>query len=300
MKALPLFVSSMSLTLASVAEAQPELRAWTRPSGTVERPGKVPPEGARRFNLRSFPRAEHRLFDVQYADERLYRGVHLDEVLASLPGGPALDTALLHLDNGMVLRSSRWPEREVSPLVAIAWSKDGKAWSSTFPDVPKAGHEGDDPRPIRFAGHKLIYRGPDARALPEWSPWRHASSLVGIELVNGAAYDAQFEFAASAEERAGLPVFRRYCEACHGVRGVGARFGWDGVDPLPLADHRRPPEVLYYHVRYRELDAAERGFMMPAFRSITAEEVDALWRWLQAAAKTPLRPYSPPTSRSGE
>lgn len=282
------------MMVASVAEAAPELRTWARPAGPSPGSEAIPPAGARRLNLSSFPTAELRLYDVQYGAERRYRGVALSDVLAAVPGGPALDTALLHFDNGMMLRSPRWPDREPSPFLAIEWSHDGQSWSPSFPEVRKAGHEADDPRPIRFAGHKVVYRGADARALPEWSPWRHTSSIVGIELVNGAAYDRQFELADGEEERAGLAVFRRYCQACHGVRGVGARFGWDGVEPIALSEHRKPAEVLYYHVKFRELDAAQRGFMMPAFRSISEDEVRDLWRWLKAAAKTPLRPYAPP------
>lgn len=285
-----------SLCLPAHAIAGPTVQTWVRSPGASESDAQ-PPANARPIDLGRFRHVEARLFDPQYQSERSYRGVPLASVLASLPGGPALDTALLRFDNGMLIPISRWPDSNESPFFALAHSNDGQHFDDQLPEVPKKGHTDDDPRPIRFAGHKLVYRGDDARELPAWNPWRHVSSLVAIELVNGAAWARQFPELDARGSKEGRALYDQYCAACHGVRGVGARFGWDVVSPIPLARHRTSPGMLYYHVKFRELDAAERGFMMPAIPPITEAQAAALFAWLKRAAEKPLEPYAPPASQ---
>jgi hypothetical protein len=285
------------LALPMAAEAKPTLSVWTRAPGTSAEPAVIPPPEAKLIDLGAKRSRDSKLYDPQYGAEALYRGIALDDLLANLPGGPAFDQVLLRFDNGMVIPISRWPEMDDSPFLALAHSSDGTTWSTTFEALPKKGHPADDPRPIRFTTNKLVYRGADARELPDWSPWRHVSSLVGIELVNAVAWTRQFALSKDGRVTQGLEVFERYCSACHGVRGVGARFGWDVVTPIPMTEHRSSPGVLYFHVKYRELDAAKRGFMMPALSPVTEDEVTSLWKWLDLAAKEPLRPYTPPVSR---
>lgn len=290
---MKLWLLAMILALTTPAQAKPVLPTWTRAPGPATAPDSVPPAGAVPLDLTALRTQREKLYDVQYGEELWYRGAPLAALLERSRRGPGIDTALLRFDNGMSLSVPSRPDPKSGPFLALAWSKDGKAWSTKFPEVPKKGHTGDDPRPIRFADHKLVYRGEDARALPEWSPWRHLSSLLGLEWVNGAAYERQFDVSEEPVAKTGRALFRHYCEACHGVRGVGSRFGWDVVTPVALFQHRRNPGQLYYHVKYRELDAAQRGFMMPSFAPFTEDQASALWSWMKAAAEKPLLPYTP-------
>src|SRR6476620_7351396 len=56
----------------------------------------------------------------------------------------------------------------------------------------------------------------------------------------------------------------RFCQFCHGVHKVGAKFGWDFVEPTPIWSLHKPPKNLFLHIAYKPLDAAERVLMMPA------------------------------------
>ena len=90
----------------------------------------------------------------------------------------------------------------------------------------------------------------------------------------------------------GHRVFQQSCGFCHGVRDVGASFGWDVVDPVPLHDWRAPAS-LYHRVTQRSLQSAERGERMPALRHLGVNEVEALWRYLQYLDEVPPLPYRP-------
>jgi mono/diheme cytochrome c family protein len=116
----------------------------------------------------------------------------------------------------------------------------------------------------------------------------HVDSLVGIELVNAAAYNSMFDL--EPKRAAGLALYRQSCQFCHGVRQVGAKFGPDFVDPLPVHEWRKPARRLYWHMTYRRLDAVERGEMMPALKYMTKQDASEVWSWLRAAAGQSLRP----------
>jgi hypothetical protein len=82
------------------------------------------------------------------------------------------------------------------------------------------------------------------------------------------------------------------CQFCHGARSVGAAFGWDFVEPIPLHAYRSP-ETLFLHVRYRDGLAPEKGLMMPAFKDLGPRDARAVWRWLRDLGEQPLRSYEP-------
>ena len=92
--------------------------------------------------------------------------------------------------------------------------------------------------------------------------------------------------------KAGERLFTQSCQFCHGVRQTGAAFGWDFVEPTPVAEYRQGRNF-FLHVRYKPQDAIARGLRMPALSYMSEDDARSLWRWLKAVADTPLRPYRP-------
>lgn len=237
--------------------------------------------------------------DAQYGGARTYRGVKLEALIAAAKPGWHLDVALLHFRNGMVVPVPFRQEalmRKLDVLVALEHKADGK-WSAAFPQIPKPGAESRDRRPIVFEGNKVAAKTLFHPALPvdandDASPWRYVDSLAGVEFVDGAAWNAQFSAGDDATVKQGEALFLARCAFCHGVKKVGASWGWDLVEPIPLSEHRAP-KSLWLHIKSRPADAPEAGLMMPAFRDVKEAEAAALWKWMAAIAKTGPRPYAP-------
>lgn len=288
-------MSWCSLLAAALVSASPSaIAVWTHPTG----PELAPREWV---DLAALPSEVRQLADPQYEGaKRWYRGVALQAVLERTPPGPGVDLALLHFQNEMLIPVPfNAPEvmKRLGVFVALATAErpDAGSFSPSFEPAAKPGAAATDRRPLRFEGNKLVVPSAwhpmvAAKASGTFNPWRFADSLVAIEYVDAAAWYGQFE--RSAATRAGSDAFRGRCQFCHGARKVGASYGWDFVEPYPLFKHRRPDSLLL-HTRYRELDAAERGLMMPAFPELTAAEVDALWLWLEAVGTQGVRPYLP-------
>jgi len=149
-----------------------------------------------------------------------------------------------------------------------------------------------------FSGNKIVvavlwHPAVAAAAQPTFSPWRHTDTLTGIELVSSKAYYLQFAVGGDDFVPRGQAVFQQSCQFCHGVRKVGAKFGWDFVEPAPIWTVHRQPKNLFLHVAYKPLDAAERGLMMPAMRFMSQDDAALLWRWLKAVASNPTPAYAP-------
>ena len=125
-----------------------------------------------------------------------------------------------------------------------------------------------------------------------FSPWKHVDSLTGIELVSAKAYYAQLDVDPDPKVRAGFRLFQQSCQFCHGARKVGAAFGWDFVEPTPIYSYRGGKN-LFYHVKYKPLDATAKGLLMPALSYMTEEDAAALSRWLRAVATKPMPSYAP-------
>ena len=86
-----------------------------------------------------------------------------------------------------------------------------------------------------------------------FSPWRWVDSLVGIELVNGNAYFAQFVPKKGDDEvKRGLKSFLQHCQYCHSAHDVGARYGGDFLRPFPLHTLKKPQD-LYDHVTINKM-----------------------------------------------
>ncbi|MGZ3443350.1 MAG: c-type cytochrome [Polyangia bacterium] len=296
-----IFAAIVCTTWSARAQAPQggQLEIWTRAAGqyageAVPARIRVVPVALDRVAVHEVTRA-----DAQYDKaSRTYRVVDVDELLRSY-GPPAnCDVALLHFANGMSIPlpfRDRAAMERLRPAVARAVKLDGK-WSARFPVTAKKDTE-VDARPIQFEGNKLVVADswhPDvaAAAAGSFSPWLQADSLTGIELVAGNEYLAQLDVDPAAQR--GFTLYRQSCQFCHGARNVGAAFGWDFVDPLPIYQYRKTSRSLYYHVHYRASNKGERGLMMPALAFLTEEDAGALLKWLQAIGTRPLRPYTPP------
>jgi hypothetical protein len=270
----------LSMFLAQVGDGR-EIDLWTRGAGAFDR-GVVPDAvDAHRIPLELEPTVTATLYDVQLGSTRTYRGISLAAVLAQRDIKRDVDTAMLHFANGMIVPVPL--DRGNTVFIAVAVQSLGGGWERGFPEIAKRHAALPDPRPIAFGANKVVISEVDGT----FSPWHHVDTLVGIELVSERAYVAQFEPLGS-----GARAFLDRCQFCHAVSGVGATFGWDFVDPLPVYTYRTP-ETLHAHVKYANAEALERGYMMPAQRDVEREEIEALWFWLKDVTKDGLRAYRP-------
>ena len=270
--------------LGSASAATP-IEGWSRPAGATadkyfERKDVLT------LDLESLPVVDEVRVDFQTGAKKKFRGVPLATVLGKAPGHETDDLALLHFKNGM----------QVPVALADIAGLDAFVALGKFAPLKKKGAEKIDRRPSVFQGNKIVVAtgaAPGVDLPPAFSPWSHVDSLTGIEWVNARAWWAHYEVPEANEQvKTGLQVFRRACHFCHGVRDVGSSFGWDFVKPISISTYR-PKDSLYLHVRYRELDAPERGLMMPAFKEFTQAEADALHAWLKAINAAAPAVYSP-------
>ncbi len=277
------------------------VEVWVRaPTSSAADAGRLE---QRTIDLATAPWVEVDRFDAQYGVHHRYRGVTLQWLLhtGSVPG--MVDLALLHFDNGMVVplpfRDTTAMER-LAPFIALeVWvdSPGERVWSRDLPDISRKGEESEDWRPIRFQGGKFVVQTLWHPEVPEvtprvFSPWQHVDRLAGVELAQSEAYRRQFQGSGSAAVANGYRTFLERCQFCHGVRQVGAHFGWDFAEPVPLHTYR-DPHSLWFHAKYREMDATARGLMMPAFPDLGPTQAAALWAWMQAIVTSGPAPYRP-------
>jgi mono/diheme cytochrome c family protein len=279
---------------------------WVRVPGQHAGGNVVLRERLQSVDLDTLALKEVERFDVQYGSTRRYRGASLVQLIEQYGPPAGTDLALIHCANGMIVPV---PFRDPAALARMdvlvanrVWTPDsGGRWTRRFPAVPRQSTMFRDRRPITFFGAKLVassawhpYLKPGTEGT--FSPWMHTDTPVGIELVRSAAYDRQLEPATTASSSpaamAGRQVFRTTCQFCHGARDVGAKFGWDVVDPIPLASWRRPSS-LYFHVTLRRADAPALGMMMPALKHLSGDDVKAVWEYLRLLAGGPQPPYAP-------
>jgi hypothetical protein len=266
--------------------------------------GDEPPrERAQSLSLDLLPLVEVERFDAQYGGVRAFRGIRLETVIERFAPGPSLDLAILHFANGMAVpvqfRDAAVMKR-LDPFIArgMETHRKGPIKTDFFPDIPKKGAM-PDVRPIEFHGNKVVvaerwHPAVPPGAQPAFSPWAHTDTLVGIELVAAAAYYQQFDVSGDPPVQKGLAIYEQACQFCHGVRKVGAKFGWDFVEPTPIYSYQKPSRNLFYHVAYKPLDAAAKGLMMPALKFMTEEDAGTLWQWMRAVATKPMPPYAAP------
>jgi len=291
------------MLVAGAAHASPSVEVWTRSAGIHSQAKKRPKRGAGWVNLQSHPDiVERTLFDLQYGEKRLYRGVPLTSLLAG--HAPELDLAILHFSNGAVIPLSLDPAvlRRIDALVAVAYKQGEGAWQTIFPEMHREPGA-VDPRPLRFDGNKLVVPRSWHPYLKDsaddgFSPWRWVDTLKGIELVNGNAYFKQFvPKTGGAEVKRGLTTFLQSCQYCHSVHDVGAGYGGDFVRPFPLHTTKTPKD-LYDHVTIQKMDALQRGLMMPTQKNLDPADLAALMKWVEAiSGKRNLAPYTPPKAK---
>lgn len=276
-----------SLLLASVSLLALEgtvnsVSIWSRRPGLYgdgKEPGRGKPMAIAPDELKLERRAMH---DHQYGREMRYRGLPLTRLLARYKKAAHDDLALLRFENGMQIAVPL----DFDAFLALEVCEPKGRCSKDFPAIPKDDDfsRAEDPRPITFSWNKIAV----AQSAAPFSPWRHADTLIGIELVNAAAYDRQFD----VDEPIGYDVFKDRCASCHGVRQVGASFGWDVAGPIPLFE-KRPPGQLLNHVKYPKVRALPMGLMMPPQKDVNASDIDEVWLLFRKLARTPLKRYAP-------
>lgn len=280
-------LTAVLVVVALPVVAEPTVQTWVR--GDRLRPS---------VDLAKAPQVEVTRKDAQTGATQTFRGVTLQALIDQAAPGATLDLVVLHFQNGMVVPLPFRDDavmKQLDPLVATALkAKDG--WTPGFPPLPKRDSGARDTRPITFEGNKLVVASLvhplQPKAVDEASPFLHVDTLTGLEFAVSAAWDAQFSAGDAAPLKEGQRVFLTRCQFCHGVKKVGASFGWDFVDPIPVSEHRTA-KSLALHVRSREGDAPEKGLMMPPLRDVTEAEVKSVWSWIQAIGKKGPRPYAP-------
>jgi len=271
---------------------------WTRTPGQYGRGTEVTRTRVSSVRIDRMPLQEGELIDAQYGVRRRYRYVRIEELIRRYGPPSEADTALLHFANGMAVPL---PFRSVAVMQrlrpSLAWQVqiDG-AWTRVFPQISKTDAYYFDVRPTQFAGNKIVVSElwhPSLRAETEkaFSPWRHANALTGIEFVQDRAFMAQF--AAGPNVIDGARVYGDVCRFCHGARKEGAQFGWDFVEPIPISEYKKRDTSLYYHVKYRVVDATARGILMPALPFLIERDATDLLAWVRALAAQPLGTYAP-------
>ena len=283
------------------------IQIWTRTPGQYAEGREVKPTDLKEVTLSKLKQTEVENFDIQYNKSHTYRGVHLARILSRYKVPAQVDLALLHFANGMIvpiyLQDAQAKGKKSEVFVALK-IRQQKKWTTAFPEVAKTDdiRYRKDPNPIRFGGNKVVSLHPKSAFYLKdekkkgdqkiFTPWSHVTSLVGIELVNEQAYYRQFDIANTPKAAAGLQVFRDRCQYCHGVRKVGASFGWDYVDPLKISE-KRSKKSLHQLVKYPKVDPVASGSQMPSQPDLQPEETVNLWEWIRLAGQKPLRKYEP-------
>jgi len=241
------------------------------------------------------------LTDIHYNKKASYRGVLLADLLRKYQSEHPLsseDGVLLHFQNKMIIpvKLSVALNKRAKVLFAFETRPTTKSpWLREFTSVSKKDDLYQDPRPLTFHGNKMALNKKTETYLTSkmnqpFSPWFYANSLVGIEYVNLDAYNKQFDLKGDQQVKSGFKVFVRRCQYCHGIRYVGARYGWDFVEPIPIYKKRLKKD-LHYHVKYPKAFALQKGLMMPNQLGFSEKEASDLWYWLKAAAKNQPKSY---------
>ena len=278
-----------------LADTRDSVEVWVRSPGGPEAGGP-----RQKVDLGGLPSREGQRLDPQYGRAYRFRAIPVAALIEKISPAATVDLALLHFANGVMIplpfRDAKAMAR-LDPWVARAVVVGGKA--RPLPSVTRPAPEYVDNRGIVFTGNKVVvaedwHPGVAAAAGDRFSPWRHPDTLVGIELVKADAYYRQLDVdGAGPDARVGLEIFKQNCQFCHGARGVGAKFGWDFVEPVPVHKYRSSHRQLFWHIRYKRHDAGERGEQMPALKHMTETDAAKLWIWLKAVASKPMPPYAP-------
>ena len=304
-----ILLATLCLPHLTYAEATPpskEILTWVRAEGLHSDGRLVKPKFQTKLSTEGVKKTIKKTTDVQYKKTIEISALTLKELIShakrNIPAKhfSSENLALLHFANNMIVPIPLDDSNATNGLWFAEKIKMKNRWSSAFPDVSKPHDKLRDPRPIQFAANKIVSSNLAYPYAPKkinktsketFSPWQHVSSLTGIEFVNEAAYYLQFRSAKNLDQGAGLEVFQQRCQFCHGIRQVGAKFGWDYLDPLPIYELKHPQHV-FHKVTVPLHDAMERGLMMPRQKSVEKGEIYILWGWLkQLDRQKDLMPY---------
>ncbi len=288
------------VSAAARAEACLDEVTWyTRTPGQytdVEHPEK---KDERKLILDNKKQQRVKMNDVQYEAMVDVTGYRFTDLAAMNDFAKHGDTALLHFGNGMVIPHSLSDtayNTQLDLFVACGYFDGGRA--APFPRADRSVPEYRDPKPVTFRQNKIVvktkmhplHQYPDRSG---FTPWRHADSLVAIEIVTMVPYFAQF---APSDQSLGdgLGVYMSRCQYCHGLRKIGASFGWNFTGPWPL-HVRRDVDSLLAQVKNDNPRAFETGSVMPHQKDISLTEVQSLWKFVRHMSERPsLNSYEPP------
>jgi hypothetical protein len=302
-----LIASSSTATVSSMAlgDKSKAIPTWTRQAGDYEMGNDVPRKDEGLLQTPASSAIIFRALDAQYGQQMRYRGFILNQTLVEKMPSSA-DAALLHFENGIQIIVERKDiekgvrDRAYQLFLAIEVEDESKSkglqkFSSEFPAISRKDERFRDPRPITFTWNKLVVgkkwigsKGKNAEK--GFSPWKHVSSLSGIEWIDVTAYRNQFSV--KGADSKGLQVYLQRCSSCHGVKKIGSTYGWDFVDPLPIYE-KRSVGSLFSHVKYPKGNPIQMGMHMPHQPDFTESEAEHLWGWLRSVSKHRLRKYTP-------
>ena len=280
------------------------IELYVRKAGSPPSREATVKENPKVVDLDKEPLESVRLTDIQYDGAQRFRAVRLGLIISRYAPPGSTDLAILHFANGMAVPLPFRDDRAMKRLsLYVARGILPEATKETIAPLPAISRKVEnyvDVKPIVFGTNKLVVGDRWHPAVPEreqaaLSPWMFVDSLTAIEFVSSAAYFRQFEVnTASHESREGLAVFMRSCQFCHGARKLGASFGWDFVEPLPITEVRRSPRALFFHVAYRAKSEQQAGVLMPALQYIDEDDARVLYQWLRDLPARPMPAYAPP------
>jgi hypothetical protein len=305
-KAAVLFVGVMFALDCFAADVSigEHITLWTRAPGLHSDgrdPGRIK---AMDFDLKKHGMSVVTLSDFQYEGRFQYKAVKLLDVIESYPVRKNTDRVLLHFKNGMIIPmpiSNGFGDlKKNSPWIAISWrplktsGSKIEPWRNGFEDIGRINERFRDPAPITFGFNKLVMKSGWHPYVSDkvFTPFRHADTLVGIEFVNGSAYDRQFLADNNVEGKKGWQVYFERCQYCHALDKTGPTHGWDFLVPVPIYE-LKTAENLFYRVKYTFHNAVTMGMQMPRQESVDLQEVTDLWNWLKSFEKAKINAYRP-------
>lgn len=284
------------------------IHIWTRGRGQYENHAVIEKLGEKAYDPAKNKARRAAIYDLQYGRKVQVAGAWLNDIISEYKPTLDSDMIILHFSNQLAIPVPLVDDGEnsISKQVFLAFhikDEDGK-WSSDFPDIERINDQNIVVRRIRFTVNKIVVSSPEhpftesirASRARKFSPWRYANDLVGIEFVDQAAWERQFEVG-NGRVAAGQDVFLQRCQYCHGVRSIGSPRGWDFDGPIK-AHVKRDAESLFYHVKFPKAFAAEYGTSMPTQPTFTENEANDLWLWMRTISRRKsMHPYLPPAAR---